>query len=176
MTEAKLALIAARDRKGVIGRDGQLPWRLADDLAFFKQATLNCPVLMGRKTWESLPRRPLPARTNIVLSRDWTYAAPGARVYSAFATALNAALAIAARSESHWAFVIGGASLYETALPRADRLLLTEVDADIKGDTYFPHIDERAFHPTEIRRHERDERNEFSFTIRQLDRVGQSTL
>lgn len=171
MTDPKLALIAARDRKGIIGRDGQLPWRLGDDLAFFKSATMNAPIIMGRKTWESLPRRPLPGRSNIVLSRDWTYAAPGARVYSGFVPASHAALSIAARAGSEWAFVIGGASLYEAALTRADRMLLTEVNADIDGDTSFPDFDERNWRETGRWRHERSERNEYAFTIRQMDRI-----
>ena len=91
----KLALIVARDRKGAIGKNGTLPWSLPDDLQLFKNITLDKPIIMGRKTWESLPRKPLPGRQNIVLTRHWNYAAPGARVYSNMNAALAAARAIA---------------------------------------------------------------------------------
>ena len=86
-----VCLIAARGKNNVIGNEGDLPWRLKDDLTFFKKVTMGCPILMGRKTWESLPVRPLKGRENIVMTRDWTYSAPGARVYSSFPAAINAA-------------------------------------------------------------------------------------
>ncbi|MEE9380159.1 MAG: dihydrofolate reductase, partial [Hyphomonadaceae bacterium] len=140
--QVKLCLIVARARNGVIGRSGELPWHLSDDLQFFKRTTLGCPILMGRATWESLPFHPLPKRENIVLTRDWKYAAEGARVYSSFAPAMNAAKTMAKKAGREEVFVIGGATLYERALPMADRLYITEVDTAPEGDVYFPALDD----------------------------------
>jgi dihydrofolate reductase len=125
----RLSLIVAQGRNRVIGSAGQLPWRLKDDLAHFKRTTMGAPVIMGRKTWESLPKRPLPGRPNIVISRDWNYDAAEARVYSSLSPAINAAKAMALRAGQSEVFVIGGAAIYELALPLADRIYLTEVDA-----------------------------------------------
>ena len=131
-----LTLIAAVARNGVIGIANRLPWRLPADLRHFKALTLGHSVIMGRKTWESLPPnfRPLPGRQNIVVTRNRDYRAAGATVVAS----LPAALAAAAGDE---AFVIGGAELYTTALPLAQRLQLTEIDASYEGDTFFPAID-----------------------------------
>jgi len=133
---ATLTLIAAVARNGVIGIDNRLPWRLPADLKHFKALTLGHAVIMGRKTWESLPAnfRPLPGRRNIVVTRDDSYSASGATV----ATSLPAAIAAAEGGE---AFVIGGAELYAAAMPLADCLELTEIDASFEGDTWFPTID-----------------------------------
>lgn len=170
MGDILLSLIAARAQNGVIGKDGQLPWRLSDDLAFFKSVTTGKPVLMGRRTWESLPVRPLPGRANFVLTSDWNYDARNARVYSSFLPALNAARATAARAGADELFVIGGAQLYERALPLADRLYLTEVDADIDGDTYFPAFAPQDWAATELSSHAADDRNEFAFRVVRYDR------
>lgn len=167
----KLCLIAARARNGVIGSSGDLPWRLKSDLAFFKKVTLGCPIIMGRKTWESLPVRPLKGRENIVLTRDWTYRAEGARVYSSFAAAANAARAVAARTGADKAFIIGGEAIYNLALPMADRIYLTEVDAEPAGDAFFPDLDGQQWQETSAERHEAGEGDDYAFTIRQLDRV-----
>jgi dihydrofolate reductase len=133
----RLTLIAAVARNGVIGRDNQLPWRLPEDLKRFKALTTGNVVVMGRKTWESLPEsfRPLPGRRNIVVSRNGKYVAEGASVVDSVA----AALGIAADADEF--FVIGGAELYAQALPLADRLQLTEIDADFEGDVRFPAFD-----------------------------------
>ena len=131
MTLAKLHLIVAHDERFLIGRDGDLPWRLPNDLKHFKALTLGHTVLMGRKTWESLPRRPLPGRDNRVLSRDPHYLAPGATVFHELADAL----APPAQGEL---FVIGGAALYGLCLPLATRLYVTLVHARGEGDTFFP--------------------------------------
>ena len=119
----------AHDR--VIGLDNRMPWHLPADLAHFKRVTLGKPVLMGRKTWESLPHRPLPGRDNRVLTRDAGYQAEGATVF----TELTAALAAPTRGEL---FVIGGAALYSLCLPLATRLYLTLVQTRSAGDTFFP--------------------------------------
>ncbi|MBI2306841.1 MAG: type 3 dihydrofolate reductase [Rhodocyclales bacterium] len=126
-----LSLIAAMDRDRLIGRDNALPWHLPEDLRHFKATTLGKPVIMGRKTWESLGR-PLPGRRNIVISRNAAYQAVGAEL----AASLEAALALCAEAEE--AFVIGGAELYRQALPLAQRLYLTEIDGSHDGDAWFP--------------------------------------
>ncbi|MCA8902329.1 MAG: dihydrofolate reductase [Hyphomonas sp.] len=168
----KVCLIAARGRNNVIGREGDLPWRLKDDLAFFKKATLGSPIVMGRKTWESLPFRPLKGRENIVLTRDWTYAAPGARVYSSFAAAINTARAIARRQGADTVFVIGGATIYEAALPFADRIYMTEVDAAPEGDVSFPALEAGEWAASVMESHPAGGGNDHAFEIVQMDRAG----
>ena len=169
--QIKLCLIVARGKNGVIGRDGDLPWRLSADLQHFKRTTLGKPIIMGRTTWESFPRRPLPGRENIVLSRDWNYAAPGGRVYSSLAPALSVAKAMAARDGQGEVFIVGGGALYEAALPMADRLYLTEVDAAPDGHVFFPELNMDEW--TEVSRfeHASDEKNDHAFTALQLDRI-----
>jgi dihydrofolate reductase len=170
-TDIKLCLIVAQARNRVIGAEGRLPWRLKDDIAFFKRTTTGAPVIMGRKTWESLPMRPLPSRENIVLTRDWDYVAPGARVYSSFAAAVNAGRAIAAREGRDEVFVIGGAQIYTTALALADRIYLTEVDAAVAGDVRFPEIDGAQWSQGEPQSFPAGDGNDHAFTIRRLDRM-----
>ncbi len=167
----RVCLIAARARNNVIGNQGSLPWRLKDDLAFLKRVTMGAPIIMGRKTWESLPVRPLKGRANIVMTRDWTYDAPGARVYSSFGPALAAARAIAVREGAEDVFVIGGHAIYEIALPLTDRLYLTEVDAAPEGDAYFPSINSAEWSEAIIASHPAGERNDHAFTIVRMDRV-----
>ena len=167
----RLSLIVAQGRNRVIGTDGQLPWRLKDDLAHFKRTTMGAPVIMGRKTWESLPKRPLPGRANIVISRDWNYDAAEARVYSSFMPALNAARAIALRAGKPEVFVIGGAAIYALALPLADRIYLTEVDAAPAGDAFFPALETSHWHESASTRIEAGEGNDHDFALRTLDRV-----
>jgi dihydrofolate reductase len=145
-----LVLIAAVARNGVIGRGGVLPWHLGADMAHFRDLTRGCPVIMGRRTWDSLsPRyRPLPGRANIVVSRRAGWTAEGAQV----APSLQAALRLARLrlDASRRVFVIGGAQLYREAMPSADVLELTEVRADVEGDILFPFWDRAAF--DEVRR------------------------
>ena len=131
MTAPRITLIVARARNGVIGRDGKLPWQLPDDLAFFKRTTMGHPIVMGRRTWESIGR-PLPGRRNIVVSRRAGFLAGGAETVPS----LDEALRLCADTED--VFVIGGAQLYAEALPRAGRLIVTEIDADFEGDTRWP--------------------------------------
>lgn len=165
-----IALIVARARNGVIGQSGNLPWRLRDDLAFFKATTSGAPIVMGRKTWESLPVRPLPKRQNLVMTRDWTYAAPGARVYSSIAPALNVARATALRTNRSEVFVIGGEAIYAATLPHASRLYITEVDAAPDGDAHFPEFDAEAWEKTVLETHSADARNDHGFEICRYDR------
>lgn len=130
----KLHLIFARSRNGVIGRDGGLPWHLPEDLAHFKKRTLGCPVIMGRKTWDSLPLkfRPLPGRANVVVTRQADWQAEGALP----ATSLEAAMAQCGSAADVW--VIGGAQLYALALPMAHTAVVTEIDAEVEGDAFAP--------------------------------------
>ena len=131
-----LALIAAHARDRVIGIDNRMPWHLPEDMKFFRETTRGKPVIMGRKTWESLPDafRPLPGRVNIVVSRNAAYPAVGATVVGSLPDALTAA------GNADIVFVMGGAELYRQALPIADRLYLTEIDADFTGDAFFPEL------------------------------------
>jgi dihydrofolate reductase len=140
-----LVLVAAVARNGVIGRDGKLPWHLSADMAHFRDVTRGSPVIMGRRTWDSLsPRyRPLPGRTNIVVSRRAGWRADGAQVAPSLPAALR--LAQLRLDASRRVCVIGGAQLYREALPLADVLELTEVQADVSGDTQFPYWDRAAF-------------------------------
>ena len=157
----RIALIWAMDRGGVIGRDGALPWQLPADMAYFRKTTSDHPVIMGRRTFESL-RSPLPRRTNIVVSRRQDYEAPGVLT----AANLDDAFALAAVAEgSEIAFVIGGAELYAAALPRADELHVTRIDADVSGDVVFPPIDWSNFRCVAATPHAVDERNALPFTI-----------
>ena len=170
MSSIKLSLIAARARNGVIGTDGYLPWRLADDLAFFKSATLGHPILMGRKTWESLPKKPLPDRDNIILTRNWAYQANGARVFTALSPALEAGKALARSAGKQEFFVIGGESLYAATLPRADLLYLTEVQTELEGDAFFPTFDPSEFELVGEKPYPRSRANEYAFKITILKR------
>jgi dihydrofolate reductase len=139
-----IALIAAVARNGAIGRDNELLFREPADQRHFRDTTMGCPVIMGRKTWDSLPARfrPLPGRRNLVLSRDAVFKAEGAEVVSSLDEALTR---VDAAADAPRVFVIGGAQLYALALPRADELVLTEIDADLPGDVFFPHWDRAQF-------------------------------
>jgi len=144
----KVALIAAVARNGVIGHDNDLLWKLPEDMAFFKRTTFGNPVIMGRKTWESIPPRfrPLAGRTNIVVTRQPGWHADGAQVAHGFEEALEMALeSISANPHGLRAFVIGGAELYALALPHADELVLTEIDKDFEGDARFPEWERNHF-------------------------------
>jgi dihydrofolate reductase len=144
MNRPALSLIAAVARNGAIGLGNALLWSEPEDLRHFRRVTMGCPVIMGRKTWDSLPARfrPLPGRRNIVLTRDAAWHAVGAEAASSIAEAL------ALTEGSAKAFVIGGAQAYALALPLADELVLTEIDADLHGDTFFPPWDRALFTPT----------------------------
>jgi dihydrofolate reductase len=160
----------ARSLNGVIGRDNDLPWRLKSDLAIFKARTMGKPVIMGRKTWDSLPRKPLPGRMNIVLSQDGSFEPPQAVVCESFLEALQMAKEQAADDGVDEVCVIGGSALFEAAMPRAKRLYLTEVLADVEGDVTFPAFDEAEW--TEVRReeHPAGPDDEYPFVLRVLER------
>ena len=157
------SLVVARARNGVIGRNNQLPWRLPADLAYFKRVTMGHPVIMGRRTWESIGK-PLPGRHNIVVTRNPGYHAAGATVVGSLGEAFRAA------GDVDEACVIGGTSLFAEALPHADRIHLTEVDADVEGDTWFPPFDRAEWVEREVARQPLDERHEYPFRIFVLER------
>ena len=165
-----IALVAARSRNGVIGRDGALPWRLKSDLALFKATTLGKPVIMGRKTWESLPKKPLPGRLNIVLTRDLSFEPKGAVAVQSLAEAVAMAREQAEEDGAEEVCVIGGAELYALAIPKAARLYLTEVDLDIDGDAHFPAFDEAAWRETRAEALSAGEGDDHPFRFRVLER------
>lgn len=150
-------------RNGVIGRHNTLPWRLPADLRYFRQLTTGHPIIMGRKNYEDIGK-PLPGRTNIVVTRQKGYSAPGCIVVNSVDQAIAAAGAVAE------IFVIGGADIYRQTLAAADRLYITEIDADIEGDTYFPEFDRTQWR--EIRRegHGRDDLNPYPYSFVLLER------
>lgn len=131
MTQPAISMIVARSRNHVIGRDNQMPWKISADLQFFKRVTMGYPVIMGRKTWESIGR-PLPGRRNIVVSRNQDYELKGAELACSLDEALSQL------NESQRVFVIGGEQLFKQAFAKADRLYITEIEMDVEGgDTFF---------------------------------------
>jgi len=126
-----IALVVAIADNGVIGDRGKIPWRIADDMKFFKAVTLGKPIIMGRKTWDSLPKKPLPGRTNIVVTRDRDFTAPDAVVVHSFDEAIAAVAGVDEIA------IIGGVDIYKAALPKASRIYLTEVHRDFEGDARF---------------------------------------
>jgi dihydrofolate reductase len=145
----KVSLLAAVARGGVIGRDGGIPWRLPEDMARFRDLTVGHSVVMGRRTWDSLPDRfrPLPGRGNVVVTRNPDWSAQGADRAASIEEALELL------SADPRVFVIGGGETYAAALPYADELLLTEIDADVEGDTTFPAWDRDEFEEVARERH-----------------------
>jgi dihydrofolate reductase len=160
----QLALIAALARNRVIGRDNRLPWHLPADLRFFKQTTMGKPLLMGRRTWESIGR-PLPGRRMIVLSRDPDYQAPGGAVARSLDEAVERAGAVPE------IMVIGGATLYRQTLPRAERLYLTRVDMDVPGDVWFPDWNERDWRLVWEEAHPADADHAWPYQFQRWERV-----
>ena len=137
----KIALIAAKASNHTIGLNGKLPWSLPDDMAWFRAQTMGKPCIMGRKTWDSLPKKPLPGRTNIVVSRD-----PAFRPEGGFAARTIAdALAMARETGAEEVMIMGGGSLYTEMLPRADRLYITDIIQPFPGDTFFPLFNQRRW-------------------------------
>ena len=162
--------IVAVARNRVIGREGDLPWHLPDDMKFFASTTRGHHIITGRRNYESIPTRfrPLKDRTNIVLTRDRNYQAPGAIVMGS----LEKALEIARASGEIEAFIIGGGEIFRHALDKEliDRLYITEVHADVEGDVRFPEIDPKKWQEKSRSEHPADERHAFPFTFVMLDR------
>jgi len=155
----KIYLLAAVASNGVIGVNGQLPWHLPEDLKHFKRLTMGHPIIMGRKTWESLKNPPLPGRENIVVTRNKDYEAPGASI----ATSLEGALALCLGESV--AFVIGGYQLFKESLPIADGLVMTEIQKDYAGDTYFPEYDRSRWKESQREDHTMADGTKYSFVL-----------
>lgn len=149
---------------GIIGRNNGLPWQLPEDLKYFKTTTMGYSIIMGRKTWESIGR-PLPGRTSIVVTRDADYVAEGAKVVHSIQDALRLAESIAIIDGTEEAFVIGGAALYATAMPIADRFHLTRVHAEVVGDTVISGFDESEWREVSRNNFQRNEANPFDYSI-----------
>jgi len=160
----RLALIAAVAENGVIGRDNALPWRLPGDLAHFRRVTMGKPIVMGRRTFESIGRA-LPGRSNIVITRNPAFEAQGCRVVHALEPALELAVDIALEDAVEELVVIGGAAIYAGALPRADRIYLTQVRAPVPGDTFFPDTDWTRWRETEREDHDGGESNAYPYSF-----------
>jgi dihydrofolate reductase len=165
-----IALVVARARNGVIGRDGDLPWRLRSDLQRFKAVTTGKPCIMGRKTWDSLPLKPLPGRLNLVLSKDESFEPTGAVPCLTLDEAIEIAREQAEDDGVDEICVIGGTAIFAATLPRARRLYITEVDVEVEGDAVFPTFDEAAFDEVESESHPAGEKDDHAFTFRVLQR------
>lgn len=161
----KIAMIAAMAKNRVIGLDNDMPWRLPDDLKFFKKTTTGKPVIMGRKTFESIGSRPLPNRPNLVISRQADFIAEGAAVFSSVEDA------IASMDSVEEVIIMGGGQLYKQMLPQADKLYLTLINADIDGDTFFPDWSEFSWNEIEREHHEMDDSHAYSFDFITLQKI-----
>jgi dihydrofolate reductase len=160
----KISIIVAMAANHVIGHENRLPWHLPADLQHFKQITMGKPILMGRKTYESIGR-PLPGRTNIVITRDESYTAEGCVVVHSMEEAMQAA------GDSDEVMVIGGAEFYQQALPQADALYLTLVEGEFEGDAFFPEINEDEWREVERSDFGSDEKNPHAYSFVRMDRV-----
>jgi dihydrofolate reductase len=160
-----ISYVVAVSKNGVIGREGGLPWHISSDLKRFKEITMGKPVVMGRKTWESLPRRPLPGRRNIVITRSREFAAEGAEVAATPEEALRLC------GDVPEVAVIGGGEIYRLFWPLVDRLYLTEVDLEVAGDTHFPVVLPAEWREVGREFHPRGEKDSAAFTLRILDRM-----
>lgn len=164
-----VSAIVAMARNRIIGRNNEIPWYLSDDLKFFKKTTLNHHIIMGRKSFLSIGR-PLPKRTNVIVTRDPFFAATGCLV----AHSVEEALGIAYDNGETEAFIIGGGQIYAQSADLWDRLYLTEVDAEIEGDVYFPELDWSEWKTVSSRKYHQDIRNDHAFVIKQLERIDDS--
>ncbi len=161
-----ISLVYAISRNGVIGRDGGLPWKVSGDLKNFKAVTMGKPVIMGRKTWDSLPRKPLPGRLNIVISRNRDLEAQGAVVVATTDAALDLAMAI----KHEEICVIGGAEIFRQMLPRATRVYLTLIEANVEGDVMLPSLPPQEWRQVRSEHHEQQPGDSAGFTFSVLER------
>lgn len=170
----RIALVVAVAENGVIGNDGALPWRLSSDLKFFRKITMNKPVIMGRKTYDSIGK-PLDGRDNIVVTRNRKFQAPGIVVAFDLEQALRLARERAAERGANEISVIGGAEIYSLVLPQADIIYLTEVHAAPEGDTLFPEFDKTAWCEVSRVRHSAGTKDSADFSFVVLERVAGAT-
>lgn len=166
-----ISLIAALARNRVIGKNNDLPWHLPDDMQYFMHTTRGHHVIMGRKNYESIPPkyRPLPQRTNIIVTRQPHYAAAGCKVVHSLAEALQ----VARQAGENEVFIIGGAQIYRMALPLANRLYLTEIHAEPEGDTFFPMFNKSEWKEISRKHHAADDRHAFAFDFIIYHRINQ---
>jgi dihydrofolate reductase len=164
-----VSAIAALSKNKVIGKNNDLPWRLPDDMKFFMETTKGHHVIMGRKNYDSLQDKfkPLPNRTNIVITRQKDFKAPGCIVLNA----VEPGLEIARKNSEEECFIIGGAEIYKLAMPYTTRLYMTEIDADIEGDTYFPDFKKEEWKEISRKHHPADERHKYAFDFVIYDRI-----
>ena len=167
----KLALICAMSENRVIGRDNGLPWHLSEDLKYFRRTTMGNCMIMGRNTWESIGRA-LPGRTSIVITSNADYQAEGAEVVGSLQQAIERAEAASKEADSTQAFVIGGAVLYQAALPLADTLYLTRVHAQVEGDTILHEFDESNWKEISREQYQHDESNQYDYSICVMQRIS----
>jgi len=160
----QLSIIAAMARNGVIGKDNHLPWRLPADLQHFKRITMGKPMIMGRKTWESLPGL-LPGRRHIVVTRNPKYLAPGAEVVHSLEQAIEQA------DDVDEVMLVGGANLYAQAIGLASSMYLTEIDAELEGDAWFPEFNIAQWKEMALEAHNADQKNEYAYVFRELRRL-----
>jgi len=165
-SQTRLSMIVAAARNDVIGQNGDMPWRLASDMAHFKRITAGKPVLMGRKTWESLFVQPLPGRDNLVLSRNANYSAAGALVFTDLQAMIERGLALA----DDEAIIIGGETLYRASLPFCDRVYLSRVDAAPDGDTFFPKLDEEVWSLMQENSYPASDKDDHAFVTQVFER------
>ena len=161
-----VSAIVATAKNNVIGKDNDIPWYLPADLKYFKKTTLNHHIIMGRKTYQSIGK-PLPKRTNIILTRDPYFIISNCIVVHSIEDGLEIALDNGAEE----VFIIGGGSIYEQSMPYVDKVYLTEVDLDVKGTVYFPALDPKEWTLLSEEQHEADEKNKHSYTFKVLERV-----
>jgi len=169
-TNPKLSAIVAMDQNNVIGREGDLPWRLPSDLKHFKAVTMGKPCLMGRKTWESLPFA-LPGRPNLVLTRDQTYKATRAEIYHDVPAFVGKGFEYAGLLGQDEIMLIGGAQLYDMLLQYCDRLYVTHVQTEVEGDTIFPKIDPEIWSQTSLNGPSQGIKDDYAFSIAVYDRI-----
>ncbi len=175
----RITLVVAMDRNRLIGAGNKLPWRLPADLRHFKRITMGHPIVMGRRTWESIGR-PLPGRTNIVVTRQGSFEAPGAVVVGSIDEAKEAAREAAERmtgeagGEGNELMIIGGAGVYEQVLAEADRIHLTEIHAEFEGDTYFPEISNDEWACVSREDFEKDDKNPCDYSFLVLERIPEA--
>lgn len=167
MSHPKLTAVVAMSENRVIGRQNQLPWHLPADLKHFKAITTGHPILMGRKTHESIGR-PLPNRLNIVMTTDQTYTAPGCEVVHTLAQAIE----VASQQSSNEIMVIGGATIYQQLMPAIERIYLTIVHAEVEGDVYFPALKQTEWQEKERLRHEADAEHAYAYSFCVLEKRG----
>ena len=165
-----VSIIVAMANNRIIGMNNQMPWHLPADLAWFKKNTLNKPVIMGRKTFESIGK-PLPNRHNIVISRQVKVESESDRISNlSWVTTIDEAISLAKRLNCDEAFIIGGGNIYQQVLPFIDRLYLTHIDANLKGDTYFPDYAPETWQQVFQEHHQADDKNSYNYYFEVLER------